>query len=395
GKGKELQKLLNGYMRQLSEVTQKKYAAIALDAKDSALYKNDPNQHGKNFTCLNFDHTPLGAALATLTQFVSEVVYAETNALEELSRNVGADDVKFDNLIPVVKPQSNIVAAGARYKAELFLAASSSGTRPQMTIDDRAIPVEDGIGQVDFLTSPGNYNKDGLAKKTFRAAIKMNMPGGKDTTFVEDIEYFVARPVIQVQSASVQALYLNCGNELNVQVPALGAAYNPSFDAKGGSVITGGGKGLITIVPQDNEVRLNVYNNKNLLGTQVFKVRTIPRPEINITSKGKVVNEKQGMPAPGPRSLEVKPIADESFKNFLPKDARYRVAQWEVSLARGSNAVKTKKVNGQEASLSELAALARPGDRLVIEVKKVERLNFKGKIEVVKMGTIIHTIPLT
>jgi len=395
GKGNELQKLLNGHMEYLSQVAKKSYAPIALDAKDSELYKNDPNQRKKNFTCLNFDHTPLGATLATLTQLAAETVYVETNALEELSRSIGADDVRFDNLVPVVKPQSTIVAAGARYKAELFLAASSSGTSPQMTIDDKAIPVDNGIGRVDFLATPGSYNKEGLAKKTFRAAIKLPVPGGKDTTYVEDIAYFVAKPVIQVQSAAVQALYLNCGNELNVQVPALGTEYNPRFEATGASVITGQGKGLVTIVPQENEVKLNVYNNASLLGTQAFKVRTIPKPDISITSKGKPINEKQGMPAPGPRSLEVRAIADESFKNFLPKDARYKVKQWEVTLARGSNAVKIKKISDQETSISELAAMARPGDRLVIEIKRVERLNFKGEIEAVKMGSIIRTIPLT
>jgi hypothetical protein len=101
------------------------------------------------------------------------------------------------------------------------------------------------------------------------------------------------------------------------------------------------------------------------------------------------------MSVPGPRSLEVRAIADESFKSFLPKDARYRVAEWEVSLARGSRALKTKKVYNQEVSLNDFASLVRSGDRLVIEIKKVERLNFKGDIEAVKVGTIVHTIPLT
>ena len=51
----------------------------------------------------------------------------------------------------------------------------------------------------------------------------------------------MAKPVIQIQSASVQALYRNCGNKLDVQVPALGSAYNPSFKITGGSSV--GGKG--------------------------------------------------------------------------------------------------------------------------------------------------------
>ena len=344
-KGKELQKMLNGYMRYLAQATGKNYSPIALDAKDSELFKRDPNQRSKDFAMLNFGKTPLGAALATLSQLGSEIVYSENNALETLARSIGAEDVKFDSIMPVVRPQSNIVAAGTKYKADLFLAASSSGITPEMTVNGKSIQVEEGIGKVEFLASPGSYDKEGLAKKTFKASIKLKMPGGKDTTLVEDIEYYVARPVIQVQSAAVQALYLNCGNELNIQVPALGTAYNPNFTATGANVISGGGKGLVTVIPTaTTEVKLNVYSNKNLLGTQVFKVRTIPKPEVMLTSKGKLLDERKGVPSPGPRSLEIKAIADESFKTFLPKDARYRVAQWEVSLARGSRAVKTKKV---------------------------------------------------
>ncbi len=394
-KAGELKKLLNGYMQYLSTVTKEDYAPIALDAKDSDLFKNDPNQASKDFATLNFDKTPLGAALATLSKFASDTVYAEAHALETLARSIGAEDVKFDNLAPVVKPQSNIVAAGAKYKAELFLAASSSGVKPEMSIDGKVIPVKDDVGSIEFLASPGDYDKDGIAKKTFKAAIKLKLPGGQETNVIEEIEYFVARPIIQVQSAAVQALYLNCGNELNVQVPALGAEYNPSFTATGATVISGKGKGLVTVIPQGSEVKLSIYNNNSLLGVQLFKVRTIPKPDIRITSKGKALDEKQGMAVPGPRSLEVQVIPDESFKNFLPKEARYRVAQWEVSLARGSRALNTKKVNGQEVSLSDFSALAKPGDRLVIEVKKVERLNFKGEIEPVDLGTIVRTLPLT
>jgi gliding motility-associated protein GldM len=393
GKGHELKKILNGYMQYLTQTTGRGYTPLALDAKDIKFFRDDPNQATKDFVALNFETTPLIAALAILSQFATDITYEETKTLAILASSVGAQDVKFDNLAPLVKPQSNIVVAGAKYSAELFLAASSSGVYPEMAIDGQTIPVKEGVGKIEFLASPGKYNEDGLSKKTFKAAIKLKLPGGKESILTQDITYFVARPVIQVQSAAVQALYLNCGNELNIQVPALGAGYQPSFTATGANVFPGKAKGLVTVVPEASEVKLTIYNNKNLLDTQLFKVRKIPMPAIRITSKGKALNEKQGMPVPGPRSLEVRAIADESFEAFLPKDARYRVAQWEVSLAR-SRAIKTKQVSGQDVSLNDFVALAKSGDRLVIEIKKVERLNFKGEIEAVKIGTTIHTISL-
>lgn len=392
-KAEELKNLLNGYMRYLTKTMGKEYKDIALDAKDSDLFKNDPNQHNKCFATLNFEKTPLGAVLATLSQFGTDIIYAESDALEILAGKLGADDVKFDKIFPLVKPQSNIVAAGSKYDAELLLAASSSVFEPEMSVDNKSIPVDSGIGRISFLATPGKYDQNGLARKTFKAAIKLKVPGG-DSTFVKEVEYFVAKPVIQVQSAAVSALYLNAGNELNIQVPALGINYQPKFTAEGATVIQGQGKGLVTLIPNAPEVKLNVYNNGSLLDTITFKVRTIPRPDIQITSGGKLINERQGVPAPGPRKLEIRALADESFKVFLPKDARYRVAEWEVTLARGSRPIQTKKVTSQEVSLSDFASLAQAGDRIVIEVKKVERLNYKDEIETVNVGTVVHNIPI-
>src|SRR5699024_2823702 len=106
---------------------------------------------------------------------------------------------------------------------------------------------------------------------------------------------------------------LNCGNELNVQVPALGSAYNPSFSATGASAIEGNQKGLVTLVPNAAEVKLNVSSGGNYIGSESFKVRRIPLPSIKALSGGRELNQKTGVPVPGPRSLELKAIPDASF----------------------------------------------------------------------------------
>jgi hypothetical protein len=51
---------------------------------------------------------------------------------------------------------------------------------------------------------------------------------------------------------------------------------------------------------------LNVSSGGNKIGSEKFQVRLIPKPEIVALTNGKPVNEKQGMAAPGPRSLAIK-----------------------------------------------------------------------------------------
>ena len=391
-KGAELKQKLNDYAKFLGETTgnPEDFPPIALDGKDNPVFKNDKDQRIKEFSTLTFESTPTAAGMASVSQLETEVMSFEALALDELADQVGAKDVSFDIIIPMVKPLSNKVAAGTKYVGDLFITAAASGVEPEMFLNDKPIPVEEGFGKIEFTATPGNYDREGLAKKSFKVAIDFN-----DSVYEMTQEYFVVRPIIQIQSASVQALYLNCGNELNVQVPALGTAYNPVFTAQGATCLPDRSrKGYVTVIPSGRKVTLNVSSGGNRIGSESFDVRRIPKPTIVMKSGGRLVNEKQGM-ATCPRNLSLEAVADESFAEFLPKDARYRVSGWEVTLARGKRPLRTKQVQGPNVSLSDLASQARPGDRIVAEVKLVERMNFENKRENVNVGSVIKQFTIT
>jgi gliding motility-associated protein GldM len=383
---------LNGYANYMKKHIPN-MKPLAIDAKDDPIASKDENQRSKDFAQLNFEATPLTAALAVIAQKESEILKHEADVLASLAGKVGADIIKFDKIFAMARAESKTVAAGTKYKADMFIAASSNAITPTMTYGGRPVKVVNGMGQIEFTAQAGNYDKEGVSKQQWTGQIRINN-NGRDTTFTLKEEYFVAKPVIQVQSASVQALYLNCGNELNVQVPALGATYDPSFSASGAAVVKGAAKGVVTLVPTAKEVTLNVSSGGNKIGSEKFKVRLIPKPEITALANGRPVNEKQGMAAPGPRSISIKAISDESFKTFLPKDARYRVFKWEVFLVRGRRAIASEVINGETANLTSFAAMAKEGDRISIEVKEVKRLNFRNATEDVNIGTKIINIPL-
>ena len=389
--GKKLQDLLNGYTTFLSDKTGEEYGDLALDGKDHPVFKQDKNARKRDFATLQFDQTPMVAGLATISQFQTEIISRESEALEELARKVGAEDLKFDQIDLVALPNSRVVAAGAKYEADLFIAASSSAAEnPDMTFNGKEIKVVNGKGKIEFMAKGGNYDKEGISKQRYIATVTL-----KDSVYRDTIEYFVAKPVIQVQSASVQALYLNCGNELQVNCPQLGSNYSPSFTATGASTIKGAKTGQVTVVPSAADVKLNVYNSGNLLGVENFKVRRVPKPEIRLYNRGKEVNVKQGENISALRELNIKAIPDESFKTFLPKDARYRVSGWEVTLARGKRPVAPpSKVTKESLTVGNLMQKAKAGDRVVVEVKRVQRMNFRGKTENVNVGSVFFNVPL-
>ena len=394
GQAYSLKKNLDSYITGLSKYSPAKYNSLALDGKDDPIMSRSPEQRTKDFGELNFAQTPVPAALAVLTQRQSDVRRIEGEVLNYLASKVGAQDVKFDNILAMLSMDSRVVVAGTKFKGQMFLAASSTGIQPRMSLNGAAVRVQDGTGLIEFTAQGGSYDKNGLSKRTLSGSISYQTPGGLKTVPLK-ADYFVAKPSYEIESGSFPPLYLGCANKLSVQSPQLGALWNPTFSADGGSVIPSGEKGKITIVPSAIRLTLNVSNGGSLLGKNDFRVNKVPRPTLEVYAGGSKVDERRGMSVSAVRSVRVNAIPDESFKNYSPDDANFRVSGITVSLARGSRRVGSPVSLGPGGgSIGSLAAEAQSGDRYVVEVEGVERRNFQGQTSDVPMGRPTFIIPL-
>ena len=404
GAGYKLETVLNDYVKALQVLTEDSVDGLALLARPGSEipeYKDDPDQMNKDFAELNFDHTPNIACLAVLSQMETDVVRYETEVVDYFAQKVGATKLKFDEVIPMVKPDSKIVPAGTEYRADLFITARSKSLTPKMTSTTGAVRVDPDtkMGEIKFTAKGGTYDpKTFQSRKTYKASITIPSPRGGDTTLTIEEEYFVAKPVVQVQSASVQALYLNCGNELTVSIPAFGEKYDPRFSSSTGETIAGAKKGLVTVVP--NVQKVLAANKKAKLTvsstgyseTLEFSVRKIPDPRVDVFTGNSPANPKNGIPCSG--TATARAIADSDFKSFLPKDARYKVTKVEVILKRGKKAISTQMLRNGTINLNAICQAFRPGDQLVVTIMEVQRLNFKGQKEVVRLPQKIAIYPL-
>lgn len=393
--GEELAEELNGYAAKLSTLAGGKFEPLAKDAKDLAIAKDDPNQNMKDFSEYYFEHTPTAAGMATISHMESEVLRYELKALEDIAELVGAKDVDFDQIVPLIKPRSSSVAAGAKFYAELYITASASGLDPKFRYNGKEAPqsaTPQGIkfGVIEFTANASKFDANNVAKASFEAEIELN-----DSIYKIPYEYEVVKPVIQVRSAAASALYMNCGNELNIQVPSLGTDYAPAFSSPDATTIKGSKTGFVTVVPTGrSKVDLTVSSGGNKLGVETFTVKKPPLPTFSFKSGGKEVDMKNGAQATSMRSLDVTPEAEENFAREVPKDAEYRIRQLEITLARGSRPVTKQSFTTQKLNLAQFVAQARPGDRLVVEIKQVTRKTYQGKNEPVQLRNAIFNIPL-
>ena len=151
GAGAELQKLLNEFSDFVQDSVylgdeNSGVTDLAKNADQISLYQDDlPTD--PSFTSLNFGFgTSAGAGLATISQLQADVINLEIKALDKLAASVGAADLKFDVVTLTTLPEQKVVAAGAKYKTQLFLSAASSAIVPTMTAGGDTLEVSNGRG---------------------------------------------------------------------------------------------------------------------------------------------------------------------------------------------------------------------------------------------------------
>ena len=392
-KGIELKNTLNNYAKFLAEQIGQPFEDLAMDGKDNPVFQNDKEQKVKNFSTLYFENTPTAAGLASVSQLETEVMEYEKEALEYLAQQVGAGEVKFENVFVMAMPESKYVAAGTNYKADLFMAATSSSVAPDMFRNGEPIPVENGFGKIEFRATAKSFDKDGQSKQTYLAEISYN-----DSLFTEEIEYIVVKPTLQITSDAVKALYLNCGNPLNVQCPQLGTQFAPTFSATGASVFPEpNNRTSITVLPTGaRTVKLNVNSSGVFIGSETFPVRRVPTPTIVMMNETRQeIDEAKGVTVAGlPRQIMIKADPDPDFANALPKEARYRITRWRITLASGGDIKQRSEPTSEAFNLNAWRPIAKRGDRVVVEVFEIQRANYKNDTEKVSMSKVTKQFTL-
>lgn len=389
GQAYTLKTKLNEYVSYLNGVyeklgVKKTYPSLALDAKEDNKYKNDPEQKNKDFAHLNFESTPLAAAVTILSEKEYKILNLENEVLNHLKSKLSSEVINVDKIRPVVRSNAKYVVAGTPYEAEMFMAAYSSKITPEMTFNEKELEVSaNGSAEIKFNAAGGGYNSDGIAKKIWKGTIKYPKANGEDTVYNIEQEYYVVKPAIQVQAGAVSTLYRNCGNQLNIQVPALGADYNPTFRITGGRIINGNQTGKIMVVPSSPNVKVSVYNKGTFIGEQNFKVMLVPKPDISVN-----LDERRPIASAKLSGLRIKATPDAGFKTINPRDASCSVTRYDAFLVRNGRLVKKVEARGSTGvALRQLQAEARKNDTVIIEVKEVKRKKFSGGKEVINMPT--------
>ncbi len=420
---------------------------IAIDANGIKFYENNQEEKKKGFSEFNFYKAPLASVLAQLTFYKNQIYSKEAVALNKLKSLVGTavsvkpNDIKslgglsaaaatprpqqpqasndavantpqttpsvssngqtnieisedefldgefagIDYAQAIVLPESNIVTAGLDFKAQAFLTLGNSSLSPGVKINGQDVDVVNGRGLYSVKTSAAQseYDANGIAKKSFEVEITSDDGTGKQITRSTTHEYYVAQPVIDVRSQSVEVLYLDCSNDLTINVPALGPAYQPSFQVTGGTYKQGSQKGQVSIDPQQREVKIDVSSAGLYIGQRQFEARRVPNPTFDVRPNNQAYNANSGLDEM-PVNLQIVLAADPDFAERFPEDATFLVSKGEVILSRGKTRKRSIPIatNGptNRVDLSAIRNLMQSGDRIVVSIEEIVRINYAEKL---------------
>lgn len=305
-------------------------------------------------------------------------------AILSLLLSITSAHFRAQKLDVFVIPESKIVCPGTKYSAEIFALGANVKSIKCWGVD---LKVEGNKANLAFTATPsGSYNKDGLAEKRYKISVESS-----DGAIAEkEITYYVTKPVITIHGAAVRGLYKGVSTDLNINVPALGITYNPAFEAHG-ATIDKQASGIVTIIPNEDLIKLTVKSNGNTVGTESFIGINIPSPRVAIIKSDQTeVNLLDGENISDIATFKIQVLADPEFKKMHPFDAYYKKDSVQIILKRNwKELARTADVNEVISLLSK----AKPGDCLTIVLSGIKRRTSRGSYELLP-ANYVYNIPL-
>lgn len=366
GKGAELKAKVNQWRVEMVN-------ALPADRKvnvKSDLVAEDPKNSKQTWESEMFEHTPVAAVVTLLTKLENDVKNTEAQVLDELNKDLTAVDIVIDNFDAKVIPNNGTyIIQGSKFSADIFLAASSSRSQFDLTVNGAPIKVENGIGKYEVVGQ-------GEGEKKYTGLISQKKLDGTTQTFKVEGSYTVVKPLAVVSATKMNVVYRAIPNPISISVPGY-AANEIIATASVGRLSSAGQPGTynIEVGPTDQSletivsvsVKDKATNTTKKMGEQRYRIKNIPRPQPllgPIDASGDVTIGK----------LKASTFVATILKDFPFEGIKYTPQTWKlVYVPRVGNA-QVFMGNGTVLTPQAQGVLrnARPGDKVILyDIKAV------------------------
>lgn len=325
----------------------------------------------------NFYHLPVVAMLANLTRLQVDVKNAEGDAINELLGSVSKNDFKFDTLAAKVVAPTSYVLQGEKYSANLFVAAFSTTSNPEVWLCNYDSVTLKPIGDIDSTTvkvsrGMATYEVDAgaVGLQQWSGLIRVKKPDNSYENYPFKSEYIVAAPSAAVFLEKMNVFYIGVDNPISISAAGVAPGdLQPSLS--GGSMRPGGKPGsYIVTVQSGTKATINVGAKLNgvqkSMGSFEFRIKRVPDP---VAFVGAIKGDGQMTKG------ELNGVSGvfARMENF-DFDLSFSVVSFVMSMNVNGVFVE-KKANGPAITpeMKTLLAGAKPGNKVFFE-----QVNVKG-----------------
>ncbi len=307
------------------------------------------------------------------------------------------DDTAYvvGELEPVVVGEETVVL-GQPFQARAFL--SVAGGQGQQLEGEGDLAV---AGDTAYTMQTGQLLAEGEEQKTISYAgnFDFRQVNGELVSIPVQGDFTVRRPEIVATSEATSALYSRTLNSLRINVPGL---EDRTLKLEAGGTTTEGRTINLSPTGESASVRVHLAGTDGeedvFLGTKNFAVIEPPRPEVRVMdAAGREISSGDNLPG-GRAMVQFQVQADEEFRQRYPQDARYAVGSATVYLRRGlaaSERVGSFDLSGNRLVLTRVLRDAQPGDRVIIELDGIYRINHAGQSIAVPLSKASRTYGFT
>jgi gliding motility-associated protein GldM len=291
-----------------------------------------------------FDHSPLVAALASLTAMQLEVLNARATAAGYLAGKVVVAELSFNKLIALASVSPSVASPGDPIEISVVMGAYDTDNQP--TVSGGSFTVENGMGK--WKTSAGS------ADQTFSGTISIKSRTGaiKEMPWETKIGVLTSEKEASIETPEMQVFYE--GIPIELKASATGMYKNVRMSVPSPYTAAVGSAGQVI------SVSLSGTDSKGStvgLGVKKFTVKKAPKPELVWNGKvsGDVANRTSG-------SMMVR------YNNsvpFNPSKGKFAISQYYIIFPGG----KTPLVgSGSTISAAHLSAIKSASGGVSIQV---------------------------
>ena len=363
GQGYELKEKLDNYRKTLISMFDDPEWKKNME---NILPVNTESPTGGDWVRETFFKMPAIAAKALLTKIKNDVKSSEGETISALMLSTDQEirinaPVKLDVFNARIVAPSSYVLRGEPFKADLFLAASSSDAGAVKIIANGAQLAVNNEGVATYTGSTAT-----VGERTITGYVELtNKVSGKVERYdFEPFKYTVAEPFATVSPTKMNVFYIGVDNPVAVSAAGVRAS-DLAVSMTNGTITGSGGNYSVRVTAPGNTEVVVKDNRGRTFGSFPFRIKRIPDPV------AKCANRPGGTVSAAEFRVQRGIIADLEGFDF---DAKFEVVGFQMVFAARRQDLAVASTSGPmfNTQMQSFLQQAKPGDLVYIEEIRVK-----------------------